>query len=247
MRRGDWFRSMWQWVAGLISLNFAFANAYAKTVEVRFLAWDQRIAERSLDVRIGEDTEVIEGLHHLRRSKPIRIARPDPEFPEGKVPVLADSGAIPGEEMTFLPLRIPMGVEQPLVLLIPSSESPLGLQARIVEDDPNEFPWGSFRIFNTSKRELLLVTKNQQLRLPGGWEPVPFELSAEENEAVVIALEDSNDDFKILYTSIWMPDPRTRRLVMIVPSEDSRLGVIALRVIPEFRSATTVSSETSER
>lgn len=230
------------WLKALLLLFCGFLPTFG-AVEVRFLAWDQGIAERPLFVRTGESVETIESLHHLRRSRPVEVFFPAEDDQDSPRPVLSEDVGRSVEDTPILPLEIPPGIKQPLVLLTPDPAAPLGLRLLVIEDDPSNFPWGSFRIFNTSRKDLLLVTRDQRVDLPGGWEVVDFQLSAEENEAVLIALEDSNEDFKVLYTSIWRPDPRSRRLVLIVPSGDQRLGVIALRVIPEFRSSPTSSSE----
>ncbi len=226
--------------SALFPLLLVSTNLDAENIEVRFLAWDSEIAARRLTVQIEDNPTRIEGLHHLRRSRKIVLPPPDPD---AETPLISIAEEQPGsiDPPEVLPLDLPSSIRRPLVLILPADNQPLGLRLLVIEDDTDDFQWGSFRIFNTSRKELFLATRDQQVELPPGWEPTDFKLSGASNESVLIALEDANEGFKIIYSSIWIADPETRRIILIVPSTDSRLGAVSLRVIPEFRTRLSTS------
>lgn len=205
----------------LVSQMIAQADLGSK---LTFLAWTQSVVDRRLAIG-AEESSLIEGLHLFSRSEPIDWS---PGFPL----IVKDVESAP--EAVPLLIEIPDSVDRPLVILRPSESGPLGLQALVVEDSPASFPWGSFRIFNATARPLDLVTRSQLVKLQPGWEPTDFSLSGDQNESVVITIEDSNRERRIVYSTIWTAGPDTRRLVFILPSQNPRLGLIELRVIPEF-------------
>lgn len=217
------------------ALGLGLAAAFSAVAgEVRFLAWDQDLAQRELVLVQGNEQSPIAGMHHLRRSQLVVFA-PDPDAPLA----LGEEG-----REDLLPLEIPPGLRSPLVLLAPGEDdAPLGLQAHVIEDDTKGFGWGTFRIFNLTQRDLLLATSDQRVDLPAGWKPADFRLPNGDNEGVIIALEEKDNGHTVLYSSVWMAAPDTRRLVFIAPSADQRLGVLKLHVVPEFFSADATTEE----
>ncbi len=205
--------------------------------EIRFLAWDDDIARRPFSVVVGGEVHPVIGLHSLQRSRAVSIPD-DPENP--LIPFLfegseADLLSLPeGSAPPRLRLDIPDSLQRPLVILVPDSERPLGLKPLVLEDSTRGFDWGSFRILNTTRHQLVLITRDRRTEIPPDWEPVDLSLDSENNEPVVIAIEDPQRGFTVIYSSIWMPDSDSRRLVLIVPAENARLGYVALKIIPEF-------------
>lgn len=207
--------------------------------ELRFLAWDEGIAAKELDLlSAGQRTPVV-GLHPLQRSKPLSLPPAEPDR-QRSFRLLARETVLPEGELNWetiphLLVDVPAGLRQPLVILLPSSRNPIGLRSIVIEDATDDFPWGQFRIVNTVERDLILATREQRLTLPGNWVPVNFSLGDGGNRSVVIAIEEDDGGITIVYSTIWLDDPRSRRLVFIAPSENARLGAIMLKVVPEFR------------
>lgn len=206
--------------------------------EVRFLAWDDAMAERPIALISGGRHQPIEGFHPLQRSSALTV---HPAGEEGVPPYLVEGGEArwmaerEGPGYSGLPLVIPPAVRNPLVILIPAREGGLGLRTLVLEDDVRNFSWGSFRILNTTASPLVLLTRGHRRELPSDWTPVDLSLNGDNNEPVVIGIEDPQQGLTLVYSSIWMPDSESRRLVLILPSEDARLGYLHLKIIPEFK------------
>jgi len=205
--------------------------------DIRFLAWDDEMARRSLLVVSGEQAYPVLELHPLQRSRTVTLVNdPENEFPVFLVDS-ADSSPDAenqNEGLPRIPLLISPEIDQPLVVLLPDESSPLGLRPLVLEDSREGFDWGSFRILNTTPSPLVFLTPDRRLELPPNWRPVDLRLNGNDNKPVVIGIEDPERGMLSIYSSIWMPSPESRRLVLILPSTDQRLGYLNLRIITEY-------------
>lgn len=230
---------IWRRLA-VLSLTMCWGAFHVSGREIRFLAWDDDVASREFALVAGERFQSLEGLHPLQRSEPL-VLEPEEEGAGWRYLVEGDEERwMRDRELPDYPrlrLLIPENFLNPLVLLIPDGGTPLGVRALVLEDARDEFDWGRFRILNTTPSPLVLLSRGQRVDLPAEWSPVDFELSGNRNEPVVIGLEDPQQGFTLIYSTIWMPDPETRRLVFIVPSENTRLGYVSLKIITEFRQS----------
>jgi hypothetical protein len=205
----------------------------ASALEVRFLAWDEKVAERDLAVLDGDDAKPVKNLHPLQRT-PALSAKPR----EGSIIVrsldLKDAEGKPAE----LPVKIDEAIEHPLVLLLPDAKAPSGLRGFAINDSDSSFPWGTFRVLNATGKALGIGLGTERKALPAGWTPV--DLKPAGDKPVPVFFVNPADTKKPLYTGVWKPDPDLRRLVIVVPGTDPRLGPLALKVIPEDRRALAV-------
>lgn len=197
--------------------------------EMRFLAWDEAVAEQPLAVVSGDSGDrrtEIENLHPLRRSEPVK-ARPV----EGRLGLVALDHDDP--ESARFSVAIPEADGQLLVLLVPDSEAPSGLRGFAIQDSPEDFPWGSFRVINATDRPVIMRLGEEVKLLPAGFKPVDFDAPPDGNHPVLLAARDEPE--RPVYSSVWTADAEARRLVIIVPGQEVRLGRVALKVIPESR------------
>ena len=172
----------------------------------------------------------IDDLHPLQRSQPVRVTPPD----DGRMAmaVLDGENGTPGPAFT---VALPDALSRPLVVLLPDESAPSGLRGFAIEDSVRDFPWGAFRMINATDRNILVRLGDTSRRLPVGMAPVNLPAPPDGNHPVWFAAEDSPDH--PVYSSVWSADATARRLVIVLPGNDARLGLIALKVIPEFRPA----------
>ncbi len=205
------------------------SGSAALALDVRFLAWDEDIAAREVAVADGEKVTEIENLHPLQRTEAISTTPA-----EGVLLVRALDKKTPEGKPLDLQVKLG-GMSKPLVLLLPDAKAPTGLRGFAIEDDSSSFPWGSFRVLNATGKALAMGLGNQRAKLPAGWQPVVVKPSGEKAQPVWFAAMDNLK--KPLYSGVWKPDADLRRLVIVVPGTDARLGPLALKVIPEDRKA----------
>ncbi len=202
----------------------------AHALEVRFLAWDDPTATRQIAVAGSQGENEIEGLHPLQRTASMGAT-----LAGGNLTIRAlDRKDDAGKPMDF---KVEVGdtMTRPLVLILPDGKAASGLRGFAIEDDSASFPWGTFRMLNATGKPLDVVLGTIRKQLPPAWKPVDLRPGGEKALAVSVASPDSPR--KPLYTGVWTPENDVRRLVFVVPGTDSRLGPIALKVIPEDRHA----------
>jgi len=197
-------------------------------VDVRFLAWDEAIAARQVAVADGEKATEIKDLHPLQRTEAIRTTAA-----EGIVTVRALDKKSPEGKPLDVAVKISPSMAKPLILLLPDAKAPGGLRGFAIEDDSSSFPWGSFRILNATGKVLNMALGSERKQLPAGWQPVDMKPAGDKPVPVWVSTAESPKN--PLYTSVWKPDADLRRLVIVVPGTDPRLGPLALKVIPEDR------------
>lgn len=204
------------------------ATAAASAIEVRFLAWDEAIAARQVAVADGERVTAIENLHPLQRTEAIGTTAAD-----GMVTVRAlDKKSADGKPVD-LAVKLGPGMSKPLVLLLPDPKAPTGLRGFAIGDDSASFPWGSFRVLNATGKVLHMALGPERKTLPANWQPV--DLKPGGDKPLPVAVISPATPKAPLYTGVWKPEPDIRRLVIVVPGTDIRLGPLALKVIPEDR------------
>lgn len=211
----------------------------AGAVPVRFLAWDDAMATRQLGVVTGADkVDPISGLHPLQRSKEISYTPGE----QGLVLRALDKKLPDGKPVDF---KIPKaaGLSNALVILLPDSKSPAGVTGIAIDDNKTSFPWGSFRILNTTGKPLGMTFAKERKVLPGDWSPVDFKGA---DGPVQVALYTQDQPQRPSYAAVWAPEPEIRRLVFLAASTDDRLGPLAVKVIVEDRASETAPKQTAE-
>ena len=102
-----------------------------------------------------------------------------------------------------------------------------------IEDSSGSFPWGSFRMLNATGKDLACGIGKQSKMIPAGWKPVDMKPAGDKPVSVWFALPVK--PVKPFYSAVWPLDPDKRRLVILIPGTDPRLGPLTLKVIPEDR------------
>jgi hypothetical protein len=203
--------------------------ATAGAMSIRFLPWDDQIAARKIGFSNGTDVAEIQDLHPDKRSKGFT-------WEGGEVPpaVVAMDRTSPDGKVVNEPLKLPAGIQAPLVLLLPDNTKPSGIRCFVIEDATGGFGWGNLRFLNATGKELLVRHENTVKKLPGTWKPVDFSPGgSRRNIGVQFAAPD--DLTAILFSSVWEHDPDVRKLVIVVPGADASTGALDIKIIPENR------------
>ncbi len=202
--------------------------ATASAAEVRFLAWDEEIATRELAVLADAGTKPVARLHPLQRTDAIEVAPAN-----GVIRLRALDRKIAGGKPLDFPVTLEAGMTHPLVLLLPDPKAPSGLRGLAIEDSATVFPWGTFRLLNATGKSLACAIGKDKRMLPAGWKPIDVPAAGDSPLPVWFALP--VEPVKPLYTAVWKPDENLRRLVILAPGNDPRLGPLAVKVILEDR------------
>lgn len=204
---------------------------------LRVLAWDEVIAARKLAIVHSKGNEALTDLHPFQRSKvfqitvaegtPAVIQALDKTDPEGK-PAVAE-------------IKIPEGMNKPLLILLPDPKAPSGLRLLALEDDLTGFKWGSIRLVNATGKKLVFKWEKSLMAVPAAWTPIQVVPGgADRNMQIQLFLHDQPDP--PLYSAVWEHRETYRNLVFIMPAEDPRLGPVAFKFINEDRRVLEVEA-----
>lgn len=215
----------------LLAAAAAICCSVANAAPIRFLAWDDDVSTRKLGVVSGKGVDPIANLHPFARSKEVTVTLGE----EGLVIRALDRTTPDGKPVDFKVDKA-AGLKSPVVLLMPDPKMPSGLRGVAFEDSRDTFPWGTVRFVNTTGKPLGLMFGKTKKVLPASWTPVDIKPEGDKSNSVLIYTQD--DPSKASYTSLWTQDPDKRRLAILAPSSDVRLGSLAVKVIPEDRLET---------
>jgi len=207
----------------------AAASSPLAAVPLRILPWNKEVAERKLSIAYN-DKELETGyLHPSARSEPVAI----PAGATGLRVVTQDRTDEQGRPLSVA-LRLPSGVRRPLLILLPDPKQKPGLRPFIIEDDPADFAWGSFRLFNVTPKALAFRWGKSGKELKPGWTATDIEPGGEPRNLEVY-LYDKGDLANPLYRAVWEYRKDMRQLVFVVPSQDASLGPYQFKFVPETR------------
>ncbi|GHC60175.1 hypothetical protein [Roseibacillus persicicus] len=198
---------------------------------LQILAWDNEVAARKLTIGKGEKTLEVPYMHPSARTTPITI----PEDTNGLRLVAPDRPGEDGKPLS-IPLAIPAGTQNPLVILMPDRGTPFGLKPVIVEDAQSDFKWGTMRIFNITNKKLAFGFEKKGVKLSPGWKPVDIEPGGKSRnlEAFLFLADNLQKPF---YTAVWEHRSDMRQLVFLVPSSNAALGPVECKFVTEVRLA----------
>lgn len=204
----------------------------AARISFRCLAWDQTIVDKQFVYLAGSRSVDVIDMHTLKRS-PLHKIR------AAKQIIFSTNGTTPSEEMAQenkLIVKIPVGMSKALFVFIPDASVACGVRALVIDDSTVNFPWGSYRLVNTTGRPLVCwMDKAKPKAVNGPSQPINVTPGgARRNFPVAFSFKTAPK--KYLFTSIWEHRPDYRRLVIITRQKDKRHGVIGLKVIPERKS-----------
>ena len=213
----------------LHAVGLLVAVSPLQALPLRFLAWDEEVAMRKVAVVAGSENSLIENLHPLQRTKAVNATPAQ----GGQVLLRAlDRKDEEGTDIDF-PLKIASGIRNGLVLLLPDARAPSGLRGFAIEDSDTSFPWGSFRILNATGKPLGVIMGKERRAVPSGWVPVDFKPPVA--TPLPVQFVDPAAPTTDLFSAVWKSDANVRRLVIVVPGTEARLGPLALKIIPEDR------------
>lgn len=219
------------------SVTFLLVCAGALAKDLRLIAWDDSVAARKLSIVHEKGRADIAYLHPFDRSEKVSI----PAEPVG-LRIEARDRPVTEAGPAATALKIPAEIKRPLVILFPNEKDAAGLSMLVVEDDPGEFKWGTFRFLNATGKPLVFIWENKRANLPAGYKPVSVAPGGDQrNMEVKVFLPDNAK--QPIYSAIWEQRDDLRQWVFLVPSEDVSAGPLAIKFIAESQAAAAAEAE----
>ncbi len=201
-------------------------NAYP----LRVLAWDDTISARKLAISHSKGTDELLDLDSFKRSKTYQVS--PGEGASASIQCL-DRKAPDGKPLDT-EIKIPAGINKPLLIIMPDVKAPSGIRLMALEDDLAGFNWGSIRLVNATGKKLVFKWEKSMMEVPATWTPVDAAPGgSDRNIQVQVFLRDPPSP--LLYSSVWEQRGFYRKLVFIVPGADPRLPSIECKFINEDR------------
>ncbi|MEM1082816.1 MAG: hypothetical protein AAGI48_01740 [Verrucomicrobiota bacterium] len=210
-------------------LAFLVLSLSASAANLRIIPWDEEVAERKLSIAYGKKVEETGYLHPDARSQAIKIPAEAPNLRLETPDRLDDEG-----KPLAIKLNIPSGVRTPLLLILPDKKAPTGLRTMIIEDDLSSFKWGTFRMFNVTKKPLVFRWDKKAKTIEPGWKSTSIEPGGNSRNMEIFLYLKGNLE-KPFYTAVWEHRSDMRQLVFMVPSSNTALGPVEFKFIPESR------------
>lgn len=225
---------------GLLSFLLLTFHGSLAAAPYRFLSWDESITSRQFGVKRGEEIVELKDLHHLKRSGsinvpgdvPLTLVALDKKDPEGK-PVSVEA-------------KLPAGVTNPLVIILPDNTNPSGVRPFVIEDSTGRFRWGSIRLLNATSKPVITKIDKKVTELPPGWTPVDVDPGGDMRNMGIQAAYKAQPA-KILYSAVWEHNPDVRELVIVLPGTNARMGEMEFKIIPEDRKVVAAEAEMEKK
>ena len=210
-----------------VLLGCFMLQAPLHAVPVRFLAWDDEVAARKIGYQNSKGITPVKDLHPNKRTESI-----DGGGGEAPVQLVALDRTGTDGKPAAVEIKMPAGIQSPLVLILPDAKNPTGLRPFVIDDSAANFTWGKIRFINATGKALLVKHEKTITALPETWTPVDISPGgAARNLGMQVA---AKDDLKsVLYSAIWEHDPDVRKLVFVLPGTDVRTGAVEFKIIPE--------------
>jgi hypothetical protein len=212
-----------------------------EAIPIQVLAWDSDVAAMRLAFGDANGSTVIEEMHPSKRTrtyqvsggeKPLVIEALDRKTPDGKPCTSA--------------VKIPEGVTQPLLVVLPDAKATTGVRLLVLEDNTTKFAWGNTRFINATGLPLVFVCEKKIVTLPASCTPVQFDTGgATRNLEVQFFFHDQ--PARPFYSAIWEHNTDQRMLVFVVPGDDPRLGPVAMKAITEDRRQIAAAHEAAAK
>jgi|GEM_PF-1784792 len=206
--------------------------------QVSFLLWSE--VKPSLWLLSEDKLIPLLDLSTYRRSTPIDYKGP-PVLKLFAGPVINAKDTAPKEiavteELTGYTLvasiLIRDDILQPLVMLVPGTDPLSGIQSSVMEDDPREFPYGTFRFFNMSPNPLLGELDENRFQLnPLQMTPIDPKKGKNGTLNFVLAFRDGNGEWAIAQKTVFRYRIRRRELIFIKPSSERPNSFETLSVV----------------
>jgi hypothetical protein len=194
------------------------------STSIRFLAWQKTDTRLTPTLTTAKGGNVkIEYLSAYDRTSPIKYRGP------AKL-VFTSDGAIPDENNTRI-IKLNPTWKNILILVAKDKKHASGLSMTALNDSTDNFPWGSYRIINTTGRALKIKIDKKVVPIANDKKPKTIISNSKEGMInILAALKESKEP---LFGCISPHSKNTRKLIILSPSRDKRLGPLAVRIIPE--------------
>lgn len=210
-----------------LALALAGFGNIAEAISVRFLPINEDAAARKIGLQDGKGLTELGDLNPKKRSK---------SYPckPGELPpmLVALDRERPGGKPLSVDMVLPDGMESPLVLIFTDTEVPSGFRILVLDDAATSFPWGSLRFVNTAKKPLMIRCDKETTAIAESPAHINLQPGGEaRNIGVQIFSEEAPDE--VFYSAVWERNPNLRKLIFVVPAEDSENKGVTLEIIPQ--------------
>jgi hypothetical protein len=192
---------------------------------IRFLAWENEDTKLNLTLRSGEE-QVVENLDCFDMTTPLTY--------QGPAAMLFSSGPMDSDGKNVFALRVNPEWKKILVLVGVDAKHPSGMRMMALDHSTRSFPWGSYRIINTTGKALKMRLGSKLLAIPKTRKSLTVKLNQKSGMIKMIAtLAGSTTPF---FGCISEHRQDTRKILIFSRQSDRRLGPLALRIIPERKA-----------
>jgi len=194
---------------------------------IRFLAWDDEGAKLEPTLWIGK---IGKGGKHIIQDLDCFDMTTVMTYRGPASLVFTLGNAIPDEKHTYT-LKVNPEWKKILVLVGKDKKSPSGLRMMALNHSADSFPWGSYRIINTTGKALKMRLDQKLVPIPKTRKSVTVKLNRQPGMIKMLAtLANSNSPF---FGCVSEHRLDTRKILIFSRQADRRLGPLALRIIPE--------------
>ncbi|WP_309384178.1 hypothetical protein [Cerasicoccus frondis] len=141
--------------------------------------------------------------------------------------------------------QIPPGVKQALLLFFSREEAPGGrrFDIKVLDDNESIFPRNSYRFINYSTDNIVGKLSDEKFILDAN-AAITIQPTQTQNNQLSLQLAEVDDNqATMIYSSVWPFHPNTRKLVILVPPEGSRMEKISMVVIPDYMPLETAQEK----
>jgi len=195
-------------------------------VSVQFLAWEHADTKLSLTLwGASAGKHLVGGLDCFDMTAAMNYRGPASM-------VFTSKGGAPDEKNSFV-LKVNLEWKKILVLVGKDQSHPSGLRLMALDSSTSSFPWGSYRMINTTGKSLKMRLDKKLVALPKTRKSITVQLSRNDGMIKMIAtLASSTTPF---FGCVSEHRHDTRKILIFSRQTDKRLGPLALRIIPERR------------
>lgn len=144
--------------------------------------------------------------------------------------VFISGTGVPDEKNSFV-LKVNPEWKKILVLVGENKKHPSGLRLMALDSSSSSFPWGSYRIINTTGKALKMRLDKKLVPIPKTRKSVTVKLDRKSGMIKMVAtLANSTTPF---FGCVSEHRQDTRKILIFSRQTDKRLGPLALRIIPE--------------
>ncbi len=193
------------------------------------MAWD-RYPNTDIYYRSDNEEQKIE-LRKMIRSRPY-----DYTGPTSLVFYTKEKG--PEGQTVMLPVAsvdFSQDTKDPLILFIknPDTEDKRRFITWLIDDNADNFPYGSYQIFNLSKEQLRGRIGDQPFTLKKSGASTIVELSGEKRSIMTVIQIIWEGKWKTASRANWSYRPNQRNLVFILSSDNPNYSFFDMKIVPE--------------